>query len=204
MTQASPEQLAAWIRQMAAQDERAFAELYDATSASVFGLLLRILKDPTKAEEVAQEVYLQLWRKAGDFDPARGTAWSWIVVTARSRAIDLARSEKSYGSALSELEVRPTAQPLGNPQPSPVRAADLAEQRDLVRDAMEELSEPQRETIEAVFFEGWSHREIAKRTGVPLGTVKGRVRGALATLERVLRPRLGDPPQMGETSLGGD
>ena len=141
---------------------------------------------------------------SGSFDPARGSAWSWVVVTARSRAIDMTRSDRSYGSAMADLEARPTAQPLGNPNPSPERAADLAQQRDLVRDAMAELTEPQRETIEAAFFEGWSHREIAKRTGVPLGTVKGRVRGALATLERVLGPRLGDPPQMGETSLGGD
>ncbi len=198
MTQASPEQLAAWIQRMAAQDERAFAEFYDATSASVFGLLVRILKDRTQAEEVAQEVYLQLWRKAGSFDPERGSPWSWVVVMARSRAIDATRSDRSYGSALSDLEARPTAQPLGNPTPRPDRAADLSEQRELVQGAMESLTEPQRETIQAAFFEGWSHREIAKRTGVPLGTVKGRVRGALATLENVLRP------QLGEQSMGGD
>ena len=180
---------------MAVRDERAFAEFYDATSASVFGLVLRILRDRTGAEEAAQDVYLQLWQQAGAFDPSRGNAWSWIVVTARSRAIDLARSDRSYGSAISDLKTRPGAQPLGNPNPSPEQDAHRAEQRDLVRDAMGALTGPQRETIEAAFFEGWSHREIARRTGAPLGTVKGRVRSALTTLGQLLGPDLGHPLQ---------
>lgn len=178
---------------MAARDERAFAELYDATSATVFGLLMRILKDRSRAEEVAQEVYLELWRRAESFDPARGGAWAWIAVMARSRAIDATRSDQSYGSALSDLEARPVAQPLGNRIPSPEHATDLAEQRRLVLEAMESLTAVQRETIEAAFFEGWSHREIAERTGVPLGTVKGRIRGAMAILEDVLAPGMGEP-----------
>lgn len=178
---------------MAARDERAFAEFYDATSAMVFGLLVRQLQDRAQAEDVAQEVYLQLWRKAGSFDPDRGSAWSWIVIMARSRAIDALRSDRSYGSALSELEVRPTSQPMGSRETLPDRAADMAEQRGLVQEALESLSPPQRETIEAAFFQGWSHREIAERTGVPLGTVKGRIRGAFGILDGLLRPRLGKP-----------
>lgn len=177
---------------MAAQDERAFAEFYDATSAMIFGLLVRILKDRTRAEEVAQDVYLQLWRRAASFDPARGNPWSWIVVMARNRAIDATRSEQSYGSAMSALEARPTAQPLGSSNPSPEVETDLAEQRRVVRGAMDTLGEAQRKTIEAAFFEGWSHREIAERTGVPLGTVKGRIRSALGNLEAILRPSVGE------------
>lgn len=193
MSQASPETLASWIRGMAARDERAFAEFYDATSATVFGLLVRQLKDRTRAEDVAQDVYLQLWRNAKSFDPNRGSAWSWIVVMARSRAIDALRSDRSYGSALSDLEARPTAQPMGNREPLPDRSADLAQQRGLVEQALESLTEPQRDTIQAAFFEGWSHREIAERTGVPLGTVKGRIRSAFGILEGILSPRLGEP-----------
>jgi RNA polymerase sigma-70 factor, ECF subfamily len=189
--QASPEMLASWIEGMAARDERAFAEFYDATSATVFGLLVRQLKDRVRAEEVAQDVYLQLWRNAHSFDPGRGNAWSWIVVMTRSRAIDALRSDRSYGSAMSELEARPSAQPMGSRAPLPDRAADLSQQRGLVEAAMASLTEPQRETIEAAFFEGWSHREIAERTGVPLGTVKGRIRSAFGVLEGLLSPRLG-------------
>lgn len=192
MTQASPERLALWIRQMAAREERAFAEFYDATSATVFGFLMRLLKDRSRAEEVAQDVYLQLWRRAASFDAERGNAWSWIVVIARSRAMDAIRSDGSYGSALSSLETRPTAQPLGTRQSSPAREADLAQQRELVQEALAALSDPQRDTIEMAYFEGRSHREIADMTGVPLGTVKGRVRGALKTLTSLLQPRLGE------------
>lgn len=177
---------------MAARDERAFAEFYDATSAMVFGLLVRQLKNRAQAEDVAQEVYLQLWWNAKSFDPDRGSAWSWIVIMTRSRAIDALRSDRSYGSALSDLEALPTAQPMAKREPLPDRSADLAEQRGLVREAMNSLSEPQRETIEAAFFQGWSHREISQQTGVPLGTVKGRIRGAFGILGEILRPRMGE------------
>ncbi|CAN5653864.1 sigma-70 family RNA polymerase sigma factor [soil metagenome] len=185
--------LASWIQGMAARDERAFARLHDATSAMVFGLLVRQLKDRTRAEDVAQDVYLQLWRNAESFDSNRGSAWSWIAVMTRSRAIDALRSDRSYGSALSDLETRPTAQPMGGHEPLPDRSAELAQQRGLVEQAMESLTEPQRQTIEAAFFEGWSHREIAERTGVPLGTVKGRIRSAFGILEALLSPRRGEP-----------
>ncbi|MCA1790020.1 MAG: sigma-70 family RNA polymerase sigma factor, partial [Thioalkalivibrio sp.] len=120
------------------------------------------------------------------FDPDRGNVWSWLAVRARTRALDAARSARSYGSAINALEARPAEHPLGTRTRSPEAETLGAERRRQVKRAMASLPPEQRETIEAAFFEGWSHREIAERSGTPLGTVKGRIRGALATLQALL------------------
>jgi RNA polymerase sigma-70 factor (ECF subfamily) len=171
---------------MAEGDERAFAAFYDATASMVFGLLVRMLGDRTRAEEVTQEVYLQAWRSADRFDPARGSAWSWLSMLARSRAMDRGRSEVSYRRALDGLEVRPMEQPLGTSPEPPDALAEMNERRAQVHQALAALPPEQRSLVEAAFLEGETHREIADRTGIPLGTVKSRIRSGLQGLERVL------------------
>lgn len=180
------------VRRMADGDREAFAAFYDHTSSLVFGLLMKILGDRQEAEDVAQEVYAQMWRTAESFDPDRGSARTWIAMTARSRAIDRVRSTGSYADALGELTSRPRGNPTGEPPPTPEESAVLRERRELVRNALAELPPEQREAIRVAFFRGWSHREIAERTEIPLGTVKSRIRSGLMKLEERLSSALGD------------
>lgn len=173
------------IHRVAARDTGAFGQLYDATSGYVLGLLRRMLADGTMAEEVAQEVYVQVGRTAATFDPARASAWSWLALAARSRAIDRLRAERSYRGALDGLELDPLT---GGGAGSPEQHAILAERGALVRVALADLVPAQRRALELAFFGGLSHSEIAEQTETPLGTVKTRIRTALQRLERSLRP----------------
>jgi RNA polymerase sigma-70 factor (ECF subfamily) len=169
------------IAQLAARDTRAFARFYDQTAGLVFGLLLRILNDREAAEEVAQEVYLQLWRSAATFDPRRSSGVAWIAMVARSRAIDRLRSDASLRGALEELRELTSYD-----SPSPEEETTLGELRDRVRRALRSLPAEQRSAIELAFFEGLSHSEIARKTATPLGTVKTRIRAAIGKLEQLL------------------
>ncbi|HKY61708.1 MAG TPA: sigma-70 family RNA polymerase sigma factor [Gemmatimonadota bacterium] len=172
------------LRGTAAGDRRSFAELYDETSPYVFGILLRMLADRERAEEVAQEVYLQAWRTAGSFDERRGSGWTWLAMLARSRARDRIRADASYGRALDRLEAEPA---LGiDPNPDPDRETVLGNLRERARAALGALPEEQAQALRLAFFGGLTHREIAERTGIPLGTVKTRIRTALTKLRDTL------------------
>ena len=184
-------ELARLLEAAAGGDEEAFAELYDATSSFVFGLLMKMLGDEKEATEVAQDVYAQIWREAGDYDPDRGAVRSWIAMIARSRAVDRLRSSRSYTDAMDALESSPSAEhPVGGNPSDPEEDAVHAERRRLVRSAMAELPQEQRRAIEVAFFRGMSHREIAESTDTPLGTVKSRIRAGLGKLEQRLGPIL--------------
>lgn len=134
------------------------------------------------AEEVAQDVYLQLWRSAPTFDPERSSGLAWIAMIARSRAIDRVRSEASLRSALQELGQQPAARGERDPE----EEASLSERRARVRQALASLPPEQRTAIELAYFEGLTHTEIASKTDTPLGTVKTRIRAAVAKLEQTL------------------
>lgn len=163
-------------------DQRAFAEVYDATSPRVFGLVLRILVDRAQAEEVAQEVYLEAWRQAKRFDPDRGAAISWLLQIAHARAVDRVRSSQSQRDRDARIGVRD----------SPVPVDLVAEQAEVsleaarARRALRELSDPQREAIELAYFDGLTQTEIAERVGAPLGTVKTRLRDGMVRLRGIL------------------
>lgn len=176
------------MRRVASRDSQALAELYDRTSPYVFGLLRRMLATAEQAEEVAQEVYIQVWRTAGTFDPERGSAWSWLVMMARSRAVDRMRADGSYRGALESLERDALTGPGLTPGGRPDRDAALAERSTLVREALGTLPAEQAEALTLAFFGGLSHREIADRTGMPLGTVKTRIRAAMMKLHERLAP----------------
>jgi RNA polymerase sigma-70 factor (ECF subfamily) len=170
------------IARLAARDARAFGAFYDRTAGFVFGLLLRILNDRASAEEVAQEVYLQIWRSAATFDRGRSSALAWIATLARSRAIDRLRADASLRSAMQSY----VEQPEVSQRPDPQEEASLSERRARVLEALRTLPAEQRAAIELAFFEGLSHSEIARRTDTPLGTVKTRIRAAIAKLEQAL------------------
>lgn len=155
-------------------------------------MLLRVLGDRERATEVAQEVYAQIWRTADGFDPARGSGLAWLAMIARSRAVDRSRSDGSYQEALKSLEEAgeetARAHTVSDPGTDPEEAAVLSERREIIRRALEDLPEPQRAALRLAYFGGMSQREVADRTGAPLGTVKSRIRMGLGKLEERLAP----------------
>ena len=172
------------IRRIASGDEEALGSLYDSTSRPVFGLALRILNDPSAAEEVALEVYTQVWRQAATYDAGRGTPSAWLLTIARSRAIDRFRSANQARRRVDSLD-EVAAAPASGPGPD-VHAADT-ERREIVRAALDSLPPEQRAVIDLAYFGGLSHSEIAERLGQPLGTVKTRTRLAMMRLRDALK-----------------
>lgn len=177
------------LRAVARGDESAFARVYDRYSPILLGLLLRILRSRAEAEDVLQEVFLQVWQRAHSFDAGRGRAFTWLVTLARSRAIDRLRSVGSRErAARASVEEAP-------PESEPAEWADNAairtERAEAVRAALAELPEEQRQVLLLAYLEGMSQSEIAAAKNQPLGTVKTRTRSALRKLSESLRVRLG-------------
>ena len=158
-------------------DREAFAQLYDVIAPAVFGAVKRVLRDPAMSEEVTQEVFVELWTSAVRFDPTRGNVSTWAMTIARRRAIDRVRSEQSQRNRIEQLgQNRPDTQA----DTDEVVLATL--EANQVTLALDELPVDQREVIWLAFIEGHSHADIAQHLGLPLGTVKGRVRGGLQKL----------------------
>jgi RNA polymerase sigma-70 factor (ECF subfamily) len=183
------------LRRMAAGDEAALGALYDRWSPLVHSVVMRVVGDAGDAEELVEETFWQAWRQAGRFDASRGGISGWLVVIARSRALDRVRlrgwqraaateSSDAEGAAqLAEVDVR-----------GPLEAAEMDETRRIVRAALERLPAEQRETVEMAYFRGMSQTEIAAATGQPLGTVKTRARLALQKLREALSVLREDTP----------
>jgi RNA polymerase sigma-70 factor (ECF subfamily) len=177
--------LARVVADVASGDRAAFRALYDATCSRVFGLSLQILRDRSAAEEATVDVYEQIWRQAPRFDSTKGSVPTWITSMARTRAIDLRRTR-------SRTQERETAlddgqmERLAESERDPVDASVERERARRVRSALEALPREQRRAVEAAFFGGLSHTEIAAALGQPLGTVKTRIRSALSALRRAL------------------
>ncbi|MEW6273226.1 MAG: sigma-70 family RNA polymerase sigma factor [Thermodesulfobacteriota bacterium] len=176
------------IARCAQGDQRALAELYDATAAQVNGLALRILADREVAEEVTGDVYLQVWRSAASYDPARGSALAWLFTLARSRAIDRLRA--GAGERRHAAPAEPPREPESD-APGPEEGSSLAQRRRIVHAALERLGEEQRRVLEMAFFQGLSHGEIAAALGTPLGTVKTRIRLGVGRLRELLKAQGG-------------
>jgi len=183
---ATPEVLRGLLERVSQGDQEAFAGLYDATSPRVFGLVLRILRDRAQAEEVVQEVFLQVWREAPAFDGARGSALAWMLTLAHRRAVDRVRS----ASAQSRREVVYESRHATAPYDTTSEKVESRWEANTVRLALGRLDDPQREAIELAYFEGLTHREVSERLGLPLGTAKTRIRDGL----RKLRQQMGGVP----------
>jgi RNA polymerase sigma-70 factor (ECF subfamily) len=173
----------ALIAAIAAGDRDAFSRFYDLTAPMAFGLIRRVLRDPEAAAEVLQEVFWQVWQEAPRYDPTRGTAEAWLVMRAKTRAIDRLRSIRRRDRTFVAPVDESVAQRREDQAPNP---AVVAEDRGLIQTALAQLPEPQRRVIELAFFEGLTHSEIATRLGEPLGTVKTRARLGLDRLRGVL------------------
>ena len=173
------------LARIAAGDQPALAEFYDASSAKVFGLVMKILADRTVAEEVTMDVYTQVWRRASTYDTERGTPGSWLMMLAKTRAIDRFRS--SYLERGRQVPLDQAAELPGDAATPEQYSADLERQR-LVQEAMASLSAEQRQAIALAYYWGLSQSEIADRLQLPLGTVKTRMRLGMIRLREVLAP----------------
>jgi RNA polymerase sigma-70 factor (ECF subfamily) len=175
------------LRRMAAGDESALGALYDRWSPLVHSVVARIAGDADDAEELVEETFLQAWRQAGRYEGARGGVSTWLVVIARSRALDRVRLAGHRRAAAAEpLENAESAGSLLPDTHTPLAAAEIAETRQIVHAAMAKLPADQRETLELAYFRGLSQSEIAGMTGQPLGTVKTRCRLGLQKLREAL------------------
>ena len=179
----SPVPWEALLAEIARGDQAALAAFYDRTSRLVYGQTYRILGESGAAEEVTLDVYLQVWRQAGNYDPGRGTPIAWLMMIARSRALDRLRASGWRGR---ESEPMAAAAAVAAPARDPEEESALAERRRLVRSALAELGPGQREAIELAYYHGLSHLEIAERLGLPLGTVKTRIRLGMGKLRERL------------------
>lgn len=166
------------IQRIAASDESALAELYDLTSKLVFSLIRRIVHDPAIAEELTLDTFLQVWRQARRYDPARSVPKTWLLMMARCRAIDSVRSSKRHRmESFDDLVCVHHAE-------SPEDALAASAERLRIRSVIESLTPAQRVAIEMAFYAGMTHSEIATKLGKPLGTVKSHIRVGMAHLRK--------------------
>ena len=168
---------------MAQGDHPALATCYDLIGPAVFSLAVRMLRDRAAAEDVSQDIFVQVWRQAGNFDATRGSPEAWIMMIARTRILDRLRS-RSSGTILK---------PVGDHLPDSPDAEDWPEDMAItrehastVRHALAELPTDQKQAIELAFFDGLTHVEISEQINVPLGTIKTRIRlGLLKIKDRI-------------------
>ena len=177
-----PPQLADLLVAAGCGDEDAFARLYDATSARINGLVVRLVVDRAQAEEITQEVFLEVWRTSPRFDPERGSALSWMFTLAHRRAVDRIRSAQATRRR-DEVYTRESQETSYDSTVDQVAAQLDAEQ---VRSALGTLGENQRQALSMVYFEGHTHAEVAERLGIPLGTAKTRIRDGLQRLRTAM------------------
>ena len=169
------------LTRVARGDQAAFEAVYDTLAGPVYGLINRVVRDPAQSEEVSQEVLLEVWRIAARFDPAKGTATTWVMTIAHRRAVDRVRS----ATAAAAREVRSAEVPASNSdQVADTVAASLDAER--VRRCLDGLTEPQRESITLAYYGGHSYRQVGELLGVALSTIKTRIRDGLIRMRDCL------------------
>ena len=173
-----PPALVELLRRSAAGDESAFGELYDAVAPRLYGLVRRVVRDPAQSEEVAQEVFLEIWRHAARYDASRGSALAWMLTIAHRKAVDRVRSseaarsrDESWGVSQHDVDHDATAE-------GAVERLDA----ERVRRALDTLTETQRGALELAYLSGYTHTEVAAILDLPLGTAKTRIRDGLIRL----------------------
>jgi RNA polymerase sigma-70 factor (ECF subfamily) len=164
-------------------DRAAFARLYQAVVYPVFGLIRRIVRDGALSEEVTQDVMLEVWRTAPRYDPNQGSALSWVLMIARRRAIDRVRSEQAARDRTAKVAPGQLDREHDEVSEAAIRESD----RSIVATALDRLSQLQRQAIELAFFDGLTQNQIADQLGVPLGTIKTRIRDGMIRLRDGLK-----------------
>ncbi|MGI8705040.1 MAG: sigma-70 family RNA polymerase sigma factor [Sphingomicrobium sp.] len=169
------------MRSVAAGDRGALTSLYERTSAKLFGICLRVLGSEAEAEEVLQEVYVTVWRKAGRFDPMKASPITWLAVLARNKAIDRLRLRRHANEPIER------ASDVADDQPSALDVLEKTEEQHRLSDCLDELDEQPRTMICAAFLDGATYPELADRENVPLGTMKSWIRRGLLRLRECLQ-----------------
>jgi RNA polymerase sigma-70 factor, ECF subfamily len=170
-------------------DPAMFARAYDEHGPAVYGAALRVLGNPVTAQDVAQDVFLRLWRRPGAFDARRGDLGAYLRLMARSRALDLWRTAQAAGRATDRMKIA-AGRDEPRPEEQPAAQVERRESARSLRDALGALPEAQREAVVLAYWGGLTADEIARRAGVPLGTAKSRVRLGLQRMRAELeRPR---------------
>jgi RNA polymerase sigma-70 factor (ECF subfamily) len=169
------------LQRVAAGDRAAFAALYDRTSPQLFGVALRILRQKERAEDVLQECFVAVWQRAGDYDPAKGAAMTWLTTILRHRAIDVVRRGTRRPERLAEPEEALLALAAG-----PADDADRGSELRALQDCLGELGAAQRNAILMIYAYGLTQEELAAQTATPLGTVKSWIRRSLERLKKCL------------------
>lgn len=177
------------LAQIAAGDTRALEQLFDRYSGLLTALARRVLHDPSDAEEIVQEVFLQVWNQAGRYDRSRSSVSTWLVLITRSRAIDRLRSRQVKDRTLSALKQE---KPSLHTSPEGGRNVLLDQRRSRLQSELAELPNEQREVLELAFFKGMTQSEISGSTGIPLGTVKTRTLLAMKKLRKALHGDIQD------------
>lgn len=160
-----------------AGNQEAMGKLYDRYSAVVYAVALRVLGDAAAAEDVLQEIFIQLWRNPSAFDASRGNLAPWLAVIARNRALDALRKRKP------QTEIDETTVTV---EPDLAADADRMRVAEKVRSTLKQMPAAQRSALEMAYFEGYSHSEISQKTGEPLGTIKTRIRSGLIMLRKAV------------------
>jgi RNA polymerase sigma-70 factor (ECF subfamily) len=160
-------------------DEQAMAQLYERYSSIVYSVALRVLGDTAAAEDILQEVFMQLWRSPDVFDATRGSLPGWLAVITRNRAIDSLRKRRP------ETDITDVVVSI---EPDFVGDAEWSRALEKIRGVLGGMPPPQRSALEMAFFEGLTHTEIAEKTSEPLGTIKTRIRAGLLTLRKAFNP----------------
>ena len=174
--------LDALLRRVAEEDVEAFAAFYDNTRARVFGLVLRVLRDPGYSEETTQDVYLQVWRNARTYNPAAGTPLAWLMTLAHRRAVDRVRSEQSA----SQRESRYGAANVDLPADRVAEAVIQLDEQRQVTECLASLTDPQRECIQLAYYEGLTYVQVSERLAANLATIKSRMRDGIRGLRKCL------------------
>lgn len=179
-----PDPLLVMLERIQKGEEAALEALYDATASRVYGLAVKIVSNPELAEEVVGDVFLQVWRKARDFDAERAIPLAWLLMICRSRALDKLRREKRITK--NQCRQDENAEPEATNVKSPLETLSSNEMSDNVHEALLQLNDRQRQFIMLAFYKDMSHQEISDYTGDPLGTVKSGIRRAQILLKQIM------------------
>lgn len=175
-----------YIRDIAGGDSQALARMYDECAAMLLALARRMMRNDADAEEIILDVFDQVWRTASSFDPNRGSAWRWLTLLVRSRAVERLRTAASKRDRERPSVARDCD--LISPDPLPDRTTAFIQERTLINFALQSLPEEQRQAVTLAYFSGLTHVEVASSLNLPLGTVKTRIRAAMEKLRILLAP----------------
>ena len=176
------------LKRIARKDPVALSLLYDQYNRLLFGLLLSILKKRTEAEDLLQDVFSNIWEKADQYDPDRGTGYTWIVSLTRNKGIDRLRSKvyKEQKKQSTSLDNEDTYMPLFSEENNPLEDAILSDRASMLKEALAKISEKQRTVLQVAYFDGLTQTEISEQLDIPLGTVKSRMRDGMLKLREIL------------------